>query len=64
MRFHFTEDQLLLRDTVHDFLEAECTPEHIRALWETETGRSPEFWSSLAQVGVPGLLVRNRNIRA
>ena len=57
MRFHFTEDQLLLRDTVHDFLEAECTAEGIRGLWETETGRSPEFWSSLAEVGVPGLLV-------
>jgi alkylation response protein AidB-like acyl-CoA dehydrogenase len=57
MRFHFTEDQLLLRDTVHDFLEAECTAEGIRALWETETGRSPEFWSSLAEVGMPGLLV-------
>ncbi len=26
MRFHFNEDQLLLRDTVHDFLEAESTP--------------------------------------
>jgi alkylation response protein AidB-like acyl-CoA dehydrogenase len=57
MRFHFTEDQLLLRDTVHDFLQAECTPEQIRTLWESETGRSPEFWSSLAEVGVPGLLV-------
>ncbi len=57
MRFHFTEDQLLLRDTVHDFLEAECTAEGIRALWETETRRSPEFWSSLAEVGMPGLLV-------
>ena len=57
MRFHFTEDQLLLRDTVHDFLEAECTAEWIRGLWETESGRSPEFWSSLAEVGLPGLLV-------
>jgi alkylation response protein AidB-like acyl-CoA dehydrogenase len=57
MRFHFTEDQLLLRDTVHDFLAAECNPERIRALWETGTGRSPELWSSLAEVGVPGLLV-------
>ncbi len=57
MRFHFTEDQLLLRDTVRDFLDAECTPEGIRALWKTETGRSPEFWSSFAEVGVPGLLV-------
>jgi alkylation response protein AidB-like acyl-CoA dehydrogenase len=57
MRFHFTEDQLLLQSTVRDFLDAECTPEHCRALWETSTGRSPEFWSSFAQVGVPGLLV-------
>jgi alkylation response protein AidB-like acyl-CoA dehydrogenase len=57
MRFHFNEDQLLLRDTVRDFLKAECTPEGIRALWETETGRSRELWSRLAAVGLPGLLV-------
>jgi alkylation response protein AidB-like acyl-CoA dehydrogenase len=57
MRFHFNEDQLLLRDTVRDFLEAEHRPEGIRALWETETGRSREFWSRLAAVGLPGLLV-------
>lgn len=57
MRFCFTEDQLLLQSTVRDFLDAECTPEHCRALWETPTGRSAEFWSSFAQVGVPGLLV-------
>ena len=24
---------------------------------ETETGRSPEFWASLAEIGVPGLLI-------
>jgi alkylation response protein AidB-like acyl-CoA dehydrogenase len=42
---------------VHDFLEAECTPEQIRAVWETESGRSSEFWSAFAEVGVPGLLV-------
>ena len=42
MRFAFTEDQLLLQKTVRDFLRAECTPERIRALWETETARSPD----------------------
>ena len=57
MEFVFTEDQLLLQQTVRDFLEGECTVEHVRAMWETETGRSPEFWGKLAEIGVPGLLV-------
>ncbi|MFT5441905.1 MAG: alkylation response protein AidB-like acyl-CoA dehydrogenase [Myxococcota bacterium] len=57
MEFVFSEDQLLLQQTVRDFLEGECTVEHIRAMWETDTGRSPEFWAKLAEIGVPGLLV-------
>lgn len=57
MRFHFTDDQRALQDGVRDFLQAECTPQHLRALWETKTGRSPEFWEQLAQLGVLGLLV-------
>jgi len=57
MRFNFSEDQLLLQQTVRDFLQAEHTPEHVRALWETETRRSPEFWAKLAEIGVPGLRV-------
>ena len=57
MEFVFTEDQLLLQQTVRDFLDGECAVEHVRAMWDTETGRSPEFWGKLAEVGVPGLLV-------
>ena len=57
MEFNFTEDQHLLRETVRDFLAGECPVEFIRGQWETETGRSPEFWSRLAEIGVPGLLV-------
>ena len=57
MEFIFDEDQLLLQRTVHDFLESEVTPEVVRALWETETGRSPELWGKLAEIGLPGLLV-------
>jgi len=57
MQFGFSEDQLLLQETVRDFLTGECTPEHVRGLWETETGRSPEFWAKLAEIGVPALLV-------
>jgi len=57
MRFNFTEDQLLLQQTVREFLEGECTAERVRSLWATETGHSPEFWTQFAEIGVPGLLV-------
>ncbi|MEM7412752.1 MAG: acyl-CoA dehydrogenase family protein [Myxococcota bacterium] len=57
MNFDFTEDQRLLQETVRGFLEGECTPEAIRALWETDTGRSSALWKQLAEVGLAGLLV-------
>ncbi len=57
MDFSFSEDQALLQQTVRDFLEGECTVEHVRSMWDTDTGRSPEFWGKLAEIGVPGLLV-------
>jgi len=57
MQFLFDEDQLLLQATLRSFLEKECTPEGIRALWETETGRSAELWQKLAELGLPGLRV-------
>ena len=60
MRFNFSEDQLLLQQTVREFLEGEYTVERIRDAWETETGHSPEFWAEFAEIGVPGLLVVKR----
>lgn len=57
MEFGFSEDQHLLQTTVRDFLAGACPVDHVRAQWETDTGRSPEFWAQLAEIGVPGLLV-------
>lgn len=57
MHFQFTDDQRGFQDTVRKFLEKECTPTHIRALWNTETGRSPARWAKLAELGVLGLRV-------
>ena len=57
MEFLFTEDQEMLASTIRDFLAGECTAEHVRALWETETGRSPGFWQKLTEIGLPALLV-------
>jgi alkylation response protein AidB-like acyl-CoA dehydrogenase len=56
MRFGFDEDQLLLQKTLRDFLASEVPVARVRALWDTETGRSPELWKALADLGVTGLL--------
>jgi alkylation response protein AidB-like acyl-CoA dehydrogenase len=55
VRFRFTDDQLLLRDAVRDLLDRECPASHVRAMWESETGRSPELWKKLVEMGVVGL---------
>src|SRR5688500_3806075 len=56
MQFAFTEDQLLFRDAVRDFLANECKPDAVRAAWENETGRIPGMWQQLGEMGVIGLL--------
>ncbi|RLB44870.1 MAG: acyl-CoA dehydrogenase [Deltaproteobacteria bacterium] len=57
MEFLFSEDQEMLAQTIRDFLAGECTASHVRGLWETETGRSPEFWQKLTEIGLPALLI-------
>ena len=57
MKFAFDDDQLALRDGVRGLLEKQCTPDDVRASWVTETGRSPQRWQSLAEMGVLGLMI-------
>ena len=57
MRFAFTDDQILFRDTVADLLAKECPPDAVRWAWDDETGRNPVLWSTLAEMGVVGLTV-------
>jgi alkylation response protein AidB-like acyl-CoA dehydrogenase len=57
MDFTFTDDQLLFQDEVKKFLANEVTPEKIRQLWETETGRSEDLWQALAGMGLTGFTV-------
>jgi alkylation response protein AidB-like acyl-CoA dehydrogenase len=60
VRFHVDEDHELFQTAVRDFLAKECTPETIRALWETDTARSAALWKKLADVGFAGFLVPER----
>lgn len=57
MRFAFTDDQLLFRDTVRDLLAKECSPEHVRYCWVNDNGEVREVWNALAEMGVLGLTV-------
>jgi alkylation response protein AidB-like acyl-CoA dehydrogenase len=57
MDFDFSPEQYMLRDTVRDLLRRECTPAAVRAAWASPTGRSPERWRKLAELGVVGLTI-------
>ena len=55
MRFAFTDDQKMLRDTVRDVLRRECLPEVVRNAWEGKTGGARAAWNTLAQTGLVGM---------
>lgn len=57
MDFTFTEDQLLFRDSIKEFLHSEVTPESLRHSWSTETGRSGELWKKMVELGLTAMLV-------
>lgn len=57
MDFTFTEDQLLFRDTIRRFLMNEATPELLREVWETETGRSERMYQQFAEQGLTALSI-------
>ena len=57
MDFSFSRDQLLFQDNVRSFLINEVTPERIRELWLSASGRSDQLWAQLADLGLTSLTV-------
>lgn len=55
MRFSFTDDQKMLRDTVREVLQRECPPDAVRAAWEGRPGQIDAVWGTLAETGVIGM---------
>ncbi|MEM8496497.1 MAG: acyl-CoA dehydrogenase family protein [Pseudomonadota bacterium] len=61
MDFTFSEDQILFRDSVREFLTNEVSAESLRARWDVPGGRSKELWAALAELGLTGMLVSEAN---
>jgi alkylation response protein AidB-like acyl-CoA dehydrogenase len=55
MDFSFSEDQEELRALTRRIVTDRCTPEHLRAIAETDSGTDLDLWRSLAEAGVVGI---------
>jgi len=56
MKFSFTEEQDMFRDTVRDLFADQCGPDAVRASWDNDDGRVPGLWSVLGDMGVLAML--------
>jgi alkylation response protein AidB-like acyl-CoA dehydrogenase len=57
MDFGLSQDQVLLKETIRRWLEAECPTSRVRAIMESPSGHDAALWRGLAELGVPGLYV-------
>ena len=57
MDFGFSEEQEMLRQSVREFLAAECEMTYVRQMMEDERGYSEDQWRKMAELGWTGLIV-------
>ena len=55
MNFSFSDDQVLLKNSVRAALDEQCKPEHVRAMFDDPKGYSAELWGEMAKLGWLGL---------
>ncbi|MCG8592061.1 MAG: acyl-CoA dehydrogenase family protein [Proteobacteria bacterium] len=62
MNFDLTEEQVLLQETLHQFVENECPPVTLRErYYDGDEVFDAKLWSALAELGLAGLLVPEEN---
>lgn len=61
MDFTFTDDELAFREAISRFLMTEAAPEVLREIWETDSGRSPDMRSKIAEQGLTALSIPEAN---
>ena len=57
MNFGLTEEQVLLKQSLHRFLEEKCPATRVRAAIDSEDGHDAALWLGLADLGVTGLSI-------
>ncbi len=55
MNFSFTDDQVLLKNSVRAALEEQCKPARVRAMMEDDKGYDLALWGEMAKLGWLGL---------
>src|SRR5262249_36869814 len=55
MNFAFTDDQVLLRNSVRAALDEQCKPAHVREMMEDTRGYGEALWGEMAKLGWLGL---------
>jgi len=55
VNFSFSDDQILLRNSVRAALDEQCKPEHVRAMFDDPKGFSDQLWGEMAKLGWLGL---------
>lgn len=57
MDFVFSDEQRQLQESIRSFMMTEISPELLRELWDTDSGRSDAIYGKLARQGITGLSV-------
>lgn len=57
LKFEFSEEQELLRDTIRKYLVAECTPALVREVLDGKKPYAEELWKGLAEMGCLGAAI-------
>jgi alkylation response protein AidB-like acyl-CoA dehydrogenase len=57
MDFGFSEEQEMLRQSVREFLDAECPMTYVRQMMDDERGYSEDQWKKMAELGWTGLII-------
>ncbi len=55
MNFSFSDDQVLLKNSVRAALDEQCKPAHVRAMFDDPRGFGDALWGEMAKLGWLGL---------
>jgi alkylation response protein AidB-like acyl-CoA dehydrogenase len=55
VNFSFSDDQILLKNSVRAALDDQCTPAHVRSMADDAKGYGAELWGEMAKLGWLGL---------